>query len=81
MTKSVLLALVCICFLAGFVWSSLVLSLIIAFRYATYGLPFIVLTCALLLYDVSTYSYLAYAALTCILIVFVYTRSHFRFSV
>ena len=81
MTKGILTALVCILFITGFVWSSLLLAIITAFRYATYLLPFVVLTCALLLYDVGVYSYLAYGVLTCLLVVFVYTRSNFRFSV
>jgi uncharacterized protein YhhL (DUF1145 family) len=55
-------------FATGFVWSSLILSLVIAFRYAAYILPFVVLTLCIWIYDVQSYIYVPYIVLALILV-------------
>jgi hypothetical protein len=81
MSKHILTVCALGLFATGFVWSALMLSLVIAFRYAAFMLPFVVLTLSLWVYDVQSYAYVPYIVLTLTLVIFVYARTYFRFSV
>ncbi len=81
MSKHFLTSIALVLFATGFVWCSLAVSLVVAFRYAAYVLPFVILTFFCWIYDVEVYVYTLYALLTAILVIFAYVRSYFRFSV
>ncbi len=80
MSKYVFMGVALILFTTGCIWSSLVVSLIIAFRYATYAFPFIVLTLIVWMFGTPVHIVIPYAVLAAALVIIVQLRTHFRFA-
>lgn len=67
-------------FMTGFFWASLVLSLVIAFRYAAYMFPFVIMTLITWMFE-APLGAVFYVALVVMLLSIVWSRTYFRFAI
>ncbi len=65
----------------GLLWTSLVVSLVLAFRFEMYTLPFVVVTLGMWLFGTLEYLLLSYILLVALLYLIVRIRIYFRFAI